>query len=318
MHLFKKLFGKKSVSKGVVALSFTSDGIALAISQYTDGQKLTLNHCEFIQTNNKQTILKQLVEEHYLEAFDCYLVLASDDYRLITIEAPAVAADELAEAIRWKIGDLIEFSVDDAVIEHYPLPESKRANSDKMLEIIATPKATIQPLIDLCLNCGLQLNVIDIQETSLRNLAALLPENEQGIAVLHLQKTTGRIIIERQGAIYLSRKLAMGFERLGVADNSLSEEQIVLEQNGLALEIQRSLDYVESYYGLPPISGLAVIPLSENTQGVLDFLNSSHGIRSRIMDLSAIIESDILLDDGTQSLCASVIGATLRKQMDLV
>lgn len=318
MHLFKKLFGKKLANKGVVALSFTSDGIALAISQYADDEKLTLKYCEFIQTNNKQTILKQLVEEHHLEKFDCYLVLASDDYRLITIEAPAVAEDELAEAIRWKISDLIEFAVDDAVIEHYLLPESKRANSAKMLETIAAPNSTIQPLIDLSLNCGLQLKVIDIQETSLRNLATLLPENDRGIAVLHLQKKTGHIIIEQQGFIYLSRKLAMGFERLGLTDNFLSEEQLSLEQNALALEIQRSFDYVESYYGLPPISELAVIPILDNTQGVLNILNSNHGITARIMDLSAIIDGEILLDDNTQSLCASVIGATLRNQMESV
>jgi MSHA biogenesis protein MshI len=85
-----------------------------------------------------------------------------------------------------------------------------------------------------------------------------------------------------------------------------------LEQNNLALEIQRSLDYVESYYGIPPISGLAIIPLAKYTQNLLDILNKNHGITARIMDLSAIVDSDILLDDVTQSYCSPVIGATLR------
>lgn len=315
VNFFKKLVEKKTASKGIITLSFTSDGIALAISQYSEGYKLSLIHCEFIHTNNKQAILKQLSEKHKLPDYVCYLILAADDYRLINIEAPAVADNELSEAIRWKISDLIEFEIDDAVIDFYQVPQSKRANTEKKLEIIATPKSTIQPLIDLCLNSGLQLKVIDIQETVLRNLAALLPENERGIAVLHLQKTTGRIIIEQQGAIYLTRKLAMGFERLGLADNFLSDEQIALEQSGLALEIQRSFDYVESYYGLLPISELAVIPI-ENTQGLLNVLNNNHGITARVMDLSTIIDGDILLDDKTQSLCASVIGATLRDTLE--
>ena len=313
MQLFQKFLRKKTTNKGIFALSFTSDGIALAISQYIDGNKTKLTHCEFIDSNNKQAVLLELTKKHQLKKYDCHLVLSADDYRLITIEAPAVTDSETPEAIRWKINDLIEFHIDDAVIDYYPLPTSKRANSEKQLEVIAVPKSTIQPLVDLCKNCGLQIKVIDILETSLRNLATLLPENDNGIAVLHLQKNTGRIIIEQQGIIYLSRKLAEGFDRLGLTDKiALSEQQIALEQSSLALEIQRSFDYVESYYGLPPFSGLAVIPVTENTQQILNFLNSHHGITTRIMDLSTIIDGDALLDDPTQSLCASVIGATLR------
>ncbi len=88
-----------------------------------------------------------------------------------------------------------------------------------------------------------------------------------------------------------------------------------MEQNGFTLDIQRSFDYLESFYGLPPIPGLAVIPLQEDTQGLLNFLNGSYGITARIMDLSTIIDGDILLDDATQSLCAPVIGATLRNSL---
>jgi MSHA biogenesis protein MshI len=89
-----------------------------------------------------------------------------------------------------------------------------------------------------------------------------------------------------------------------------------MEQSGLALEIQRSLDYVESFYGLSPISGIAVIPLKQNTEILLNSLTNNHGITARIMDLSTIINSDILLDDNTQSLCAPVIGATLRNSIE--
>lgn len=316
MHLFKKLFKKKTTSKGIVALSFTSEGIALAISQHAENKKPKLTHCEFIYTNKKQATLKELTETHHLKDYDCHLTLTPDDYRLITIDPPAVTENEMAEAIRWKISDLVEFHIDDAIIDYYPLPESPRANSEKKIEVIATPKSTIQPLVDLCTNCGLQLKIIDIQETNLRNLATLAPENSTGIAVLYLQKNTGQIIIEQQGLIYLSRKLAIGFDRLGLTDSFLSDGQIALEQSSLALDIQRSFDYAESYYNLPPISELAVIPIIKNTQGILDFLTSNHGITSRIMDLSTIIDGDLLLNDSTQSLCAAVIGATLRNTVE--
>lgn len=317
VHLFQKIFRKNFSSEGIAAISFTSEGIALAVSLHPNelNPKPKLIHCEFIYTNNRLNTLKQLTESHNLKNYDCHLVLASDHYRLITIAPPAVTEAEMSEAVRWKISDLVEFHIEDAIIDHYPLPISQRANSENKMEVVATAKSTIQPLVDLCTSCELQLKVIDIQETSIKNLATLLPENN-GIAILHLQKTTGQIIIEQKGLIHLSRKLAMGFERLGLTDAFLSEGQIELEQNNLALDIQRSYDYIESYYSHPPISELVVIPVVKNTQNILDFLNSKHGITSRVMDISTMIDSDILLNDSTQSLCAPVIGATLRETVN--
>ncbi len=317
MHLFRKLLGKEIISKGIVALSFSNEGIAMALSQQREGKHAVLVHCEFIPSNNKQQDLKALTDKYQLSEYDCHLVLASDDYRLISIDKPEVEDAELAEAIRWRISDLVEFPIDDAIVDYYALPKSERANSKDMLDVIASPKPTVQPLVDLCTECELNLKVIDIQETSLRNLATLLPESDRGIAILHLQKNIGQITIALHGSIYLNRKLAIGFERLGLTDSFLSEEQVLMEQSGLALDIQRSFDYLESYYGLAPISGLAVIPISENTQGLMNFLNANHGITARIMDLSTIIDGDILLDDNTQSLCAAVIGSTLRNTVKL-
>ncbi len=318
MSLFKKLLGRNNANQGIVALNFSADGIAVAISRINESQKPTLLHSEFISTHNKNSVLKELTEKFQLHQYDCYLVLASDDYRLITMDAPAVAENEVSEAIRWKISELIDFDINDAVIDYYHLPDMQRANSEKMLEIIATSKSTIQPLVDMCISNNLQLKVIDIMETTLRNLATLLPENDRGIAVLHLEKKSGRILIQQQGKIYLNRKLGMGFERLGLTSSLMSEEQISLEYNALALEIQRSFDYVENYYGMSSITSLAVIPIPEKTQEFLNSLNSKHGITARVMDLSAIIDGDILLDDQTQSFCTSVIGATLRNNQEFV
>jgi len=316
VYLLQKLFGKKPPCQGIVGISFLQQGIAIAVSKYTDNQKPKLIHCEFIvakNTNDEQNILGNLVGKFRLTEYDCYLVLTSDLYRRINIEAPAVAENEISEAIRWKIAELIEFPLEKAVIDYYPTPPAQRANGNRMLEVIAGPCEPIKTLAQKCTKAGLQLKVIEIQETLLRNLAVLLPENKRGVAILHLMETAGMILIQKDAIIYLSRQFDTGYKKLGL-DRRHDEinEAAILEENNLALEIQRSLDYVESYYGIPPISGLAVIPLAENTQNLLDILNKNHGITARIMDLSAIIDSNIVMDDRTQSYCSPVIGATLR------
>ena len=313
MQLLKKLLGQNTLSRGIVAISFVQQGIAIAIAKYADEDQLRLCHCEFIAAENQQTQLPKLIETYSLNEFDCHLLLTTNQYRTINIEKPAVETQEMKEAVRWKINDLIDFPADQAGIDFFALPAAKQSGATGMLCVIASPLEPLKQLLQQCLKTNLNVKVIDIQETTLRNLSTLLPENDRGIALLHLQQDSGMIIIEKDGVIYLSRKLDSGFQQLELADNFENlDSQSSTHLHNLALEIQRSLDYVESYYGLPPISGVAIIPMARNTQKLLDFLNSNQGITARIMDISATMDMDILLDDETQSLCSPAIGATLR------
>jgi MSHA biogenesis protein MshI len=315
VQLLKKFFRKKTICKGIVGISFLHNGIAVAISNYLENNKLLLVYCEFIDSGKPEdqlASLAKLADSHSLADYDCHLVLTSDNYRRINIEAPAVAESETLEAIRWKINELIDFPADKAVLDYYEMPMAVRANSSKMLEVIASPIDAVKEQVEKCAKAGLQLKVIDIQETALRNLAVHTPENERGIALLYLLEFSGTLLIQKEATIYVSRKFEIGYKRLDLDEPYSSDNRAVNVHNNLALEIQRSLDYAESYYGIPPISALAVIPLPEHTHNLLDSLNSNLGIAARMIDLSALIDCDILVNGPTQALCAPVIGATLR------
>jgi MSHA biogenesis protein MshI len=315
VQLLKRLLRKKTISQGIVSISFLRNGIAISASNFIENNKISLIHCEFIDTgkpDDQEEMLSKLVTQHNLAEYDCHLVLTSDNYRRVNVEAPTVAENEIIEAVRWKINDLIDFPADKAVIDYYETPMAVRTNSSKMLEVIASPIDIIKEQIEKCTKAGLQLKVIDIQETALRNLAAQLPENERGVAILYLLEHSGTLLIEKETTIYVSRKFEIGYKKLGLDEPYSSDCSTANAHNNLALEIQRSLDYVESYYGIPTISALAVIPLAENTHNLLDSLNSNLGIAARMIDLSSLIDCDILINGSTQSFCAPVIGATLR------
>ena len=315
LQLLKKFFRKKTICKGIIGISFLQNGIAVAVSKFTENNKLTLIHCEFIDAEepaHQQDMLGELATRHNLAEYDCHLVLTSDNYRRVNVETPTVAENEILEAIRWKINELIDFPVDKAVIDYYQTPMPVRANSSNMLEVIASPIDIIREQVEKCIKAGLQLKVIDIQETTLRNLAVHTPENERGIALLYLLEFSGTLLIQKEATIYVSRKFEIGYKKLELDGPFSSESPAANAHNNLALEIQRSLDYVESYYGISPISALAVIPLAENTHNLLDSLSRNLGIAARIIDISTVIDCDILVDAQTQSLCAPVIGATLR------
>lgn len=316
MSILQKLLRKPSTSPGIVAISFLANGFAVAICRYSDLASPRLHYCEVINATEHQrlTQLTALVKTHRLEEYDCHILLTAEQYQTLSIEAPPVPVEEIKQAISWRVADLIDYPVEQAVLDYYYLPDSNRPNTPKMLEVIVGNAVQISVLTQLCQDAGLRVKVIDIQETVLRNLASLLPENQQGVAVLHLQQNSGYILIEKAGAIYLSRKFEYGYSRLVGA--MYDEETLLQEQNNLALEIQRSFDYVEHYYDIPPINSLAVVLMPNNTQDVINFLYINHGIMARAMDLSASIEGDILLSDATQNLCAPCIGASLRRTLE--
>lgn len=308
MQWLQKIFRKKAASQGIVGISFLPEGVAIAVSNLIENNQLQLIHCEFSNTKTDQdslTVLKTWVATYKLGNYDCHLVLGIDDYQRIKIDAPAVPEAEIALAIRWKIADLLDFPADEAVIDYYPVPAF--TDHQSALEVIASPQRIIKPKITQCTQSGLTLKVIDIQETVLRNLAMLLPQNERGTAVLYLQKNFGIILIQKQGIIYLTRQIAIGYERLNLATNFATDAH-----DNLALEIQRSLDYVESYYQIGSISALALIPWAENGQILVNNLNTNYGINAYLMNLSTLLNCSTALDYPTQSLCAPVIGATLR------
>lgn len=320
MQRLQKLLVKNSPGKGVVGISYWPDGIAIAIFDSVTDNKLQLKYCEFIPSLNvadHHRILRDLVSQYRLASYDCHVVLTADNYRRINVEAPAVPENEMAEAIQWKIADLFDFPIEDAFIDYYFLPVSIHATNHKMLEVFACPKELIQVLADKSSRAGLNVRVVDVQETTLRNLAVLLPENNSGVAMLILNEFSGTVLIQKEGVIYLSRNFDIGYRelQLDLQDDS-DYNQGRNEQINLALEIQRSLDYVESYYGITSISGLAVIPMKRNTQRLITILNDNLGITAKIMNLSALVGSSILLDDVTQSKCAAVIGTTLRNVLN--
>lgn len=315
MQRLQKLLARNSLGKGVVGISYLPNGIAIAIFDYVNGSKLRLKYCEFIPSLNVSDhprILRDLVSRYRLANYDCHLVLTADNYRRVNIEAPAVPENEMAEAIQWKIIDIFDFPIEDAYVDYYFLPTSMRATNNKMLEVFACPKELIQILADKSSRAGLNIKVVDVQETTLRNLAVLLPENKSGVAMLILNELSGTMLIQKEGVIYLSRNFDIGYRelQLDLQDNG-DYNQGRTEQNNLALEIQRSLDYVESYYGMTSISQLAVIPMARNTEKLITVLNNNLGITAKAMNFSTLLDSTILLDDATQSRCAAVIGGVL-------
>jgi MSHA biogenesis protein MshI len=245
-------------------------------------------------------------------------VIEQHDRQLLLIEAPQVEASELTDAARWKIKDMIDFSIDDAVIDVIEIPNIKELKRSPMLYAVVVKREVITSIVEFWNSIGNDLSIIDIPDMAQRNIAALLNEDQNGVAVLSINANNSLLTITRRGELYLSRELETGFEHLLAtvqAQNSSLEPNSVdmlkaLER--MVLEVQRSLDYYESQYSQPQINALYLAPFAYDIPEIKDYFSSQLGIKTRMLDFNRLFSTNEPISYQLQADAFKSIGAALR------
>lgn len=227
-------------------------------------------------------------------------VLPTSAYSLQLVEAPNVPKEEMGEAVRWKIQHLIEFPIEEAVIETFELPPPANPGAKSMIYAVVARRSEIEAHIDAVRAANLKIDVIDIPELCMRNIAVRLPQDAHGVAFLHFSDEFGYLTITRGGVLYMIRRIEMQREALA---QRLQE---------VALEIQRSLDYYESTYDCRPVDELVLSPGGE-AESIAPSLAQNLGIAVSQLDLASLFTLEPELSPQAQRNCLMAIGAALRE-----
>jgi MSHA biogenesis protein MshI len=305
------LLKKKPRNKGVTGLSVSSAGIAIARVLRGEGQSPVLDICDFMPLDahaDRKGALARLVAKHGLQGAHTIDVLQPELHSLLLIEAPDVQPAELKAAVRWRIKDLIDFHIDDAVIDVFEVPDQGGPGRARLMYAVAVRASHINEQVDTLKGSGLELDVIDIPELALRNITSLLEQDVRGMALLSFTDNSGLITLTCQGKLYLSRNLDIGIKQLGSDDPDMQSQ--ALER--IALEVQRSLDYYESHFSQSPVSQLVIAPMQHDVPGMLPHLSANLGIAVSMLDVNDIMDCSEPLPTDLQSQCLTAIGAALR------
>jgi len=298
------LFRRVDNAAGQTGIFLSDNGVAAAqVVKTRADERAKLTHCAF-ETGDSAPSLASAVRQMVSRKLPTVSVLPPTGYNLLLVEAPDVPDDELRAAVRWRIKDLIDFHIDDAVIDVFQMPTQGRGGPTQMMYAIAARADFVRNQIDALENAGLKLDVIDIPELSLRNVAALLEEENRGVALLYLADSYGVLLLVKQGIMYLTRRIETGAATLRQADGMRS--QLVA---GLTLETRRSLDYFESHYEQTSIPALYTAGLDPEDQ---DLIAQELSISVRNVALTSVLQCETVLDDELQRLCLPAIGAALR------
>ena len=299
-------------SAGHAGVVLGEDSFALVVVRRDDGGKPSIDHCRVHPAHGAVGgRLRAVLEKLGARSAATCAVVDADDYQVVQVEAPDVLPSEMRAAVRWRLRDAISFKVDDAAVDVFEIPESARRTQTRMLFAVAARSAAVERLTSTLQPAAKGFYAIDIPELCLRNVSALLPQDDKGVAMLALNENYAQLVMTRQGMMYLTRRIdtERRFE-----PHAQTRGEGELDAGAMALELQRSLDYYESHYDQTPIGDLVIAPGGERAERLAAALRNEISLRVSVLDVREICKvykSGELVTDWP-SLMA--LGAALRTE----
>jgi MSHA biogenesis protein MshI len=309
------LFKRAQVIGLRAGVAIAAGSLSVAVVRQREGARPGLLQCVLHRppdSSSADALLPEIIRKAHLTRAALSAVIGTDDYHLVMAEAPDVQPSELRAAIRWRLQELIDFSVDEATVDVFEIPETPRRGSAKTLFVVAARTAAVQRLGSVLGRHARGFDVIDVPELCLRNLSGLLPQDEKGVALLMLREEFGQLVLTRQGVLYLARRIEVGRR----STLSLGDEvgAVDVDTGSVALELQRSLDYYESHYDQTPIRDLVIAPDNERARAIADALRSETGLRVSMFNCRESLDVPDGVSVPTDWLSLTTVGAALRAQ----
>jgi MSHA biogenesis protein MshI len=233
-------------------------------------------------------------------------VLAEDDYQLQMVEAPQVDSSELRAAVRWRVKDLIDFHIDDAVFDAFALPgRAGTAEQERAMMYVAAARARrVGELVRQVHDTDLELEIIDIPELAIRNLARLEEADAKGVVVLKIGDASGLVTLTRQGELYISRHLELGAADLRDAESGRFDDVL--------LEVQRSMDYYTSHFSQPSPAALRILPTFEAARRLADWMDDQLDMDVDVFEPARMLQTDDPDETGFTTGELLALGGALR------
>lgn len=300
--------GKKRV-EGWMSIVRSGDRIDLAHVIFPVGKRPEIRVCESFRVEGEEGVaLDRLAQSRGLKRYRCTSLLGESQYRMVQLESPVVPAEERVQALRWRLKDMVDFSVEGAAIAVADIP-TEGGRQANVFAIIA-PQSVVAGRMAAFHAAHVPLEAIDIPEMAVRNVAALFEESNRGLAFLVMQAAESLLTISFGGELYLARRIEVSAQ--GMADVDVDRRQQMLER--LALELQRTLDNFDRQYGFISVSRLLVC--SEfDTDGTVAALGQNLYLPVQAANLSTVAGFDgipELRSSERQAQSLLAIGAALR------
>ena len=254
----------------------------VCISRRADADEVSLlDKIKFDDFKTLPLIFKGIIEKYDLSQTPLSWLLHPDDYQLDLIESMPVPETEFLTALSWRIRSLINYPIEEAVLEYFELPAKKNAPNSPLIGAVTAQKTRLNPAITLFKECGLQLVTIGIPEIAILNLAALYENDEKSSAFLYFYEKFIILNISNRKVLYFTRRINISF----TSDNKIDYEK-------LSLEILRYFDFFCSQWRFSPPARIFSASSSGDIQVITKILSERLMHPVTVYTLNAVIMND--------------------------
>lgn len=304
-----KLWHRRKGQGGLAGVGIHPDGVSFVQVERPEQGAPAVATWDFRRVTDGAdfaTVLAQLANDRGLRRLHCTTLLDPFDYRLLAAEAPPVPPEELADAMRWRVKDLLDFDIQDATLEIFPSPVKPSGTDVKPVYVVVAHNTALRQRIHLLDGANINVDVVDIPELALRNVASLLDTQDRGVALLCLAENSGFITLTRRDVLYMSRTLNVALDEL----RDTTERAPLLDR--IVLEVQRSLDYYVSHLRQAPVDRLMLAPLPTGFPGLDSYFSDRLGIPVSLLKLNELAQWQVAIPPEIEPRCLATFGAALR------
>jgi len=241
--MLKSLFSKKSQAQISLFLGMNK----LSVCLLDAGQIRLLQQVPISSDAQWEDSLESIVSEHKLHNAQAAIVLSRDFYQTFTIEKPKAADNELMASLPFAIKDLVSESIFDLIVDYYDMPVQQ--HKGKQITAVCIAKQRVISIRDMLLKQSISIKEITTEELALTRLLG----NSSEVNILLSQQNNELVLtVAKQGQLFFSHHLRGFNELLALPLNDT--ENLLLD--GLSLELQRALDYINSQLRITSIAHL--------------------------------------------------------------
>ncbi len=255
--------------------------------------------------------LQRLSHARQLKSYACTTLMNASECNVTQLDAPAVPKEERKEALRWALKESVSYPVDSACVDVLDIPgDGLSAGRSAGVLVVSASEQAVRARVKVFDEAKISLEAVDIPEMAQRNVAALLEEDNRGLAFLRIDESGMMLTLTFHGELVAARRGEVTTSQL----NGHDAEQRARVRERLGLELQRSLDNFDRQYGHIPVSKV-VLATYPRVEGLADELRTNTYAPLHEMDLSPVLDFPAipeLRNTEYQAKHLLAIGAALR------
>lgn len=313
MNLQWPWFG--ALSQGWTGFDAAADGTFCAVSVRTSGypsRRPQVLHCaQSAGTAMGAHAVEGLAAKGAAGGLPSTLALARGDYQMLVLPEPPVLQSEMEASLRWSLATMIDYPVEEATVAWMRIPTAEfQPEREKQVYAIVSRQTVLDGQAAYFKNAKPALQAIDIRETALRNIAALLEKKGEGLGLLTVDATGVSTTFTFKGELYLDRFIAQPLEELTSGDAQRRQKFF----DRVAQQVYQSMELITRSYPFIAIERLVVGPLPAPI-GLGEYLAGKLPVPVQMLDLESVFDLSAvpeLSKAANQSRYLVALGAALR------